>query len=200
MCKNGKIKLKYKKTISLLFCLVAYINPRVKVEGVENILNFIATCMNQPFKLEGKIYEQLNNLYKYYENKYGSASSSAITPSIFGNDQFFMQLGKGKQQVCPSSMCDLSKYLDSDYYSYISPNEKRKKNDIMNWWKSHESIFLVLSKMTRNQLTPLVSIVASEIAFSIAANIIGDHKICLAPDMLEALTFLKDWKVGRMGL
>ena len=59
MCKNGKIKLKYKKTISLLFCLVAYINPRVKVEGVENILNFIATCMNQPFKLEGKIYEQL---------------------------------------------------------------------------------------------------------------------------------------------
>ena len=38
-------------------------DPRVKVEGIENIL-FIATCMNQPSELDGKIYEQLNNLYK----------------------------------------------------------------------------------------------------------------------------------------
>ena len=62
---------------------------RVKVEGVENILNYIAICMNQPSKPEGKIYEQLNNLYKYYENKYGNVSSSTITSSIFGNDLFF---------------------------------------------------------------------------------------------------------------
>ena len=82
-------------------------DPKVKIEGVENILNFIATCMNQPFELEGKIYKQLNNLYKYYENKYVSASSSTITPSAFGNDSFFMQLDKGKQQVGPSSRCDL---------------------------------------------------------------------------------------------
>ena len=55
MCTNGKKKLKYWKTIPSLYCLVAYMDPRV--EGVENILNFIAICMNQPSEPEGKIYE-----------------------------------------------------------------------------------------------------------------------------------------------
>ena len=111
-------------------------DPRVKVEGVKNILNFITICMNQASETEGKIYRQLNNLYKYYKNRYCSVSSSTITSSTFGNDPFFIQLVKGKQQVCPSSWCDLSSYLDTDYRSYLSPNEVQNF-DIMKWWISH---------------------------------------------------------------
>ena len=51
------LKKKYWKTIPSLYCLAACIDSRVKVEGVENILNFIAICMNQPYEPEGKIYE-----------------------------------------------------------------------------------------------------------------------------------------------
>ena len=123
MCRNGKKKLKYWKTIPPLYCLAACMDSRVKVEGVENILNFITICMNRPSKIEGKIYKQLNNLYKYYENRYCSVSSNTITSSTSGNDPFFIQLAKGKQQVCPSSRCDLSSYLDTNYCSYLSPNE-----------------------------------------------------------------------------
>ena len=65
-------------------------DPRVKVKGIENILNYLAICMNQPFEPKNKIYEQLNNLYKYYENKYGNVSSSTITSYTFGNDPFFL--------------------------------------------------------------------------------------------------------------
>ena len=90
-------KLKYWKTIPSLYCLAACIDSRVKVEDVENILNFIAICMKQPSQSEGKIYKQLNNLYKYYENKYSIVSSNTITPSRFGNYPFFRQLAKGKQ-------------------------------------------------------------------------------------------------------
>ena len=36
---------------------------------------------------------------------------------------FLMQLAKGKPQIGPSSKCDLSKYLDTVYYSYISHNK-----------------------------------------------------------------------------
>ena len=36
------LKKKYWKTIPSLYCLVACMDSRVKVEGVENILNFIA--------------------------------------------------------------------------------------------------------------------------------------------------------------
>ena len=52
--------------------------------------------MNQPSEPKGKIYEQLNNLYKYYENKYGNVSSSTITSSTFGNDSFFYTISQGK--------------------------------------------------------------------------------------------------------
>ena len=115
--------LTYWKNIPLLYCLVTCMDPRVKVKGVENILNFITTCMYQPSEPEGKIYKQLNNLYKYYENKYGSASSSTTIPSTFGNDSFFMQLAKEKRQFGPSSRCNLSKYFDIDYCSCISLDE-----------------------------------------------------------------------------
>ena len=183
--------LKFWKTIPSLYCLAAYMDPRVKVEGVENILNFIAICMNQPSEPEGKIYKQLNNLYKYFENKYGIVSSNTITPSRFGNYPFFIQLAEGKRQVGPSSRCDLSQYLDTDYYSYLSPNEV-KNFDIMKWWKSHESTFPMLSKMEHNLLISLVSTIASESAFFIATNIIRDRKTTLTMEMLEDLTCLKD--------
>ena len=110
-----------------------------------------------------------------------------------------MQLAKGKRQVDPSSRCNLSKYLDTDYCSHISPNEV-KNFDIMKWWKSHEFSFPVLSKMTRDLLTPPVSIVASKYAFSIAENIIGDRRTTLAVEMLEALICLKDWEDGHIRL
>ena len=60
----------------------------------------------------------------YYEFKYGSASSSTTTSFTFGNDAFFMQLAKGKQQVGSSSMSYLSKYLEIDYLSYLSDELK----------------------------------------------------------------------------
>ena len=94
-------------------------DPRVKVEGVENILNYIACCMNEPHEPEDHIYEQLNNLYKYYQNKYDSTSSNVTTSSTFGNDHFFYQLAKGKRQIV-------------DYYSYLTLNEI-KHFDILKW-------------------------------------------------------------------
>ena len=94
-----------------------------------------------------------------------------------------MRLAKGKQQVGSSSMSDLSKYLDIDYLSYLSHDEI-KKFDIMKWWKSHESTFLVISKMARDLLTPPLSTVASESAFSIASSMIRDRRTSLIPKII----------------
>ena len=55
---------KYWKNIPTLFYLDACIDPRVKVEDVENILNFIANWINQQSQPKGKEYKQLNISYK----------------------------------------------------------------------------------------------------------------------------------------
>ena len=56
MCTNGKQNLKYWKIIPSLYYLASCMDPRIKVEVLENILNFVAICMNQPSEPEGKIY------------------------------------------------------------------------------------------------------------------------------------------------
>ena len=55
-------------------------------------------------------------------------------------------------------------------------------------------------KMTCDQLTPPMSTVASEFAFSTAANMFEVRRTSLTLEMLEALTCLKDWEEGHMGL
>ena len=75
-----------------------------------------------------------------------------------------------------------------------------KHFDILKWWKSYESTFPVLFKMTRDLLTPQVSTVASESTFSIAANILGEKRTRLSDEMLESLTCLKDWEDARFRL
>ena len=52
----------------------------------------------------------------------------------------------------------------------------------------------------RDLLTPSVSTIPLESACSIAANMIGDRRTSLTPEMLEALTCLKDWEEEHMGL
>ena len=54
--------------------------------------------------------------------------------------------------------------------------------------------------MTRDLLTPSVSTVASKYVVSIATNIIRDRRTTLTIEMLEALTCLKDWQDGCIGL
>ena len=49
-------------------------------------------------------------------------------------------------------------------------------------------------------IAPSVSTIASKSSFSIAANIIGDRRTTLTTKLLKALTCLKDWEDGRMGL
>ena len=54
--------------------------------------------------------------------------------------------------------------------------------------------------MACDLLTPPMSTVVLESTFSIAANMIGDRRTSLTPEMLEALTCLKDWEEEHMRL
>ena len=54
--------------------------------------------------------------------------------------------------------------------------------------------------MACDVLTPSMSIVTSEYAFSISINMIADIGKTFAIEILEALTCLKDWEDRRMKL
>ncbi|KAL2533344.1 BED zinc finger [Abeliophyllum distichum] len=109
---------------------------------------------------------------------------------------------QGQQLVDFSSSSSLPRSYDTPvelvrYYAHdvlsILDDEERKNFDIFKWWRQHQRSYPNLSKMARDLLTPPVSIVASEAAFSISGRVLSDFRSRLKADILESLLCLKGW-------
>ena len=66
--------------------------------------------------------------------------------------------------------------------------------DLLSFWKAQSTAFLILSKMTRDTLTTLVSTVSSEQVFSSNGKALDERRASLGEDILEALMCVKDWE------
>ncbi|KAL2480724.1 Zinc finger BED domain-containing protein DAYSLEEPER [Abeliophyllum distichum] len=72
--------------------------------------------------------------------------------------------------------------------------DERNNFDILRWWRQNERQYPIVSVIARDLLTPLVSTVASESAFSTGGRMLTDMRSRLKPDILESLMCLKDWE------
>lgn len=73
------------------------------------------------------------------------------------------------------------------------PENNIEDFDVLSWWRSKATKFLVLSAMARDFLAIPLSTVSSESVFSLGGRILGDHRSSLTPEILEALVCAKDW-------
>ncbi|WP_375619059.1 hAT family dimerization domain-containing protein [Bartonella sp. AC134YNZD] len=64
---------------------------------------------------------------------------------------------------------------------------------LLDWWKSYQSKFPILSVMARDHLCIQASETAVERAFSESGRRIGKTRSCLAPSTLEATMCNADW-------
>uniref|UniRef100_J3NCI3 HAT C-terminal dimerisation domain-containing protein n=1 Tax=Oryza brachyantha TaxID=4533 RepID=J3NCI3_ORYBR len=67
------------------------------------------------------------------------------------------------------------------------------------WWKNNRQFFIVLAQLARDILAAPVSTVSSAEAFNINGREVEDQRSCLAPEMVEAITCLKDWEHATYG-
>ncbi|KAL2461704.1 BED zinc finger [Abeliophyllum distichum] len=110
--------------------------------------------------------------------------------------------GQGQQSVGSSSSSflshsndipvELARYFMHDVLIMLD-DEERNFFDILRWWRQHQRSYPILSKMARDLLTPLVSTVASEAAFSTSGRVFSDMRSRLKADILKSLLCLKDW-------
>ncbi|PON72451.1 HAT, C-terminal dimerization domain containing protein [Parasponia andersonii] len=102
-----------------------------------------------------------------------SSSSSQLLPSIN-----------------PQQSSDLTQYIELD--SDIDPNDENFK--VLEWWHKRQLRFPVLSQLAHDVLTIPVSTISSESAFSMTKMIVDERRISLAPEIVEVLTCVKNWK------
>ncbi|XP_021748266.1 zinc finger BED domain-containing protein DAYSLEEPER-like [Chenopodium quinoa] len=69
--------------------------------------------------------------------------------------------------------------------------------DILDFWKSSQFRFPVLSLMARDILCMPISTVASESAFGIGGRVLDPIRSSLKPSVVEALICLRDWLYGK---
>ena len=72
--------------------------------------------------------------------------------------------------------------------------------NILDWWHQHKLTYPVLSIMAKDVLTVPVSTISSESTFSMTSRIIEERRRKLKPEMVEMLTYIKDWEAAEARL
>ncbi|GKA16422.1 putative ribonuclease H-like domain-containing protein [Tanacetum coccineum] len=78
------------------------------------------------------------------------------------------------QSTSPTQKSDLDVYFEDG--CYMCTPEDNKSFNILDWWKNHESMYHILSKLARDILAIPITIVASEATFSAGTRLIDKYR------------------------
>ncbi|KAJ6804882.1 zinc finger BED domain-containing protein RICESLEEPER 2 [Iris pallida] len=194
-----KMEAKFKKywgDVPLLYCLSSIFDPRIKLDGVDTLLDDFGQNMNVDVSgIKVEVKATLDRLVIHYEDKAPtprptqgpSGSSSSGLVSKLTHAKRILQRKKQRQSSQPTQ--ELSLYLSS----YEEEDDSSTHFTILEWWKKHEKRYPVLSMIARDLLMVPVSTVASESCFSSGSRILSKKRSRLLPDILEACVCVQDW-------
>ncbi|KAF7146197.1 hypothetical protein RHSIM_Rhsim04G0129200 [Rhododendron simsii] len=201
---EGKFR-KYYEEMPPIFMLAAVMDLRIKLKGVSLLLKEIGTNLgitNLPSS--AFVRDLLTTMYAKYVSEFGSnvsctaAPLTSCTSSNEANDASWSLLDSSLEigSSTVTARVELSKYLELESINATD----RLSFDILAWWEKNEEKYPVLSIMARDLLTPPVSSVASESAFSAGNRVLDERRSRLAPDILDCLICLKDCHDARLGI
>uniref|UniRef100_A0A5B7AEL5 Zinc finger BED domain-containing protein RICESLEEPER 2-like n=1 Tax=Davidia involucrata TaxID=16924 RepID=A0A5B7AEL5_DAVIN len=202
ICKVMEEKfIKYWEHIPPIFCLATVMDPRIKLFGVELLLNGISKNLNTSLHITiDDVNISLTSIYKTYESKYANNTRNTLSLSSSNSDPASSLLAEYRKQmssVNSSSRTELHKYLETNFTDLFT-NEEIENFDILKWWKTYERFFSVLSIMAHDLLTLPAFTVALESAFSAGNKVLNEKRSRLTPEILDCLTCMKDWEDARL--
>jgi len=198
--------LKYFEQISHVYCFATIFDPRKKLDGLQTALEGIGDALDMDFSdAFNHVKEELFNVFGYYYEKYGDSEidSHVLEPDADITDTsltaHLWKRAKGKEPANSSSSqrwnpnAELNHYLSTNFAG-SDRSLRGEKVKLLEWWRDHQSSFPVLARFARDILVIPVSTVSSEATFSTVGRIIEERRSSLAPETVEAITCLKDWK------
>ncbi|KAI3988219.1 hypothetical protein MKX01_012008 [Papaver californicum] len=213
--------VKYRGNTPILFGLGSILDPCLNLRGVETTLSDIEECFGtsaysiqchgdqsrlMDAKMKSLFAEYMNILHGKQVNTISSGPPTST--SNLGTSVGPMHSGSSAEGSSTSSggsfwaarrlhkrdpLATSSEELKRDYAEPEPALNDIENFDVLDWWKSNEKRYPVLSCIARDVLAVQASTVASESAFSLGNRILGDYRSNLTPDMLECSVILKDW-------
>ena len=169
------------------------------LEGIGDLLDFdFSDAFNH-------VKEELFKVFGYYYSKYGESevdsrvADTEVEEADTSLTAHLWKRSKGKEPATSSSSqrwnpnAELNHYLSTNFAA-TDRKLKGEKVKLLEWWREHRYSFPVLSHFARDDVLVPVSTVSSEATFSTVGRIIEERRSSLAPEMVEAITCLKDWK------
>jgi len=198
--------LKYFEQISHIYCFATIFDPRKKLDGLQTALEGIGDLLDFDFSdAFNHVKEELFKVFGYYYSKYGESevdsrvADTDVEEADTSLTAHLWKRSKGKELATSSSSqrwnpnAELNHYLSTNFAA-TDRKLKGEKVKLLEWWREHRYSFPVLSHFARDVLLVPVSTVSSEATFSTVGRIIEERRSSLAPEMVEAITCLKDWK------
>ena len=161
---------KYWSTVPLLYALGVIIDPRVKLSGLETLLEYLGNILSIDYSTQiTDIRTKLFEVFSIYECRYGGVDSQpSAEPNTLPNQTSWNILKRQKKVGSSSSSssragatsgAELKSYIEAQFDDKF---EREKGFDMLVWWKTYDYKYLVLSHLARDVLVIPVSIVSSE--------------------------------------
>ncbi|MQM07582.1 hypothetical protein Taro_040426, partial [Colocasia esculenta] len=154
-----------------------------------NILLTIATILNPQFKMFMVRY--------FFEKIYDDEAAENVEEVKIGLQHLYDTYVTRKSDnsfdsITLSASSSIAKKIDLDVY-LEEPAKPEDNLDVLKWWKSNSSKYLVLSHMARDVLAIPVSTVASESTFSAGSRVLNKYRSSLDDTIVQALICTENW-------
>ncbi|KAL4618395.1 hypothetical protein ACB092_06G006700 [Castanea dentata] len=152
----------------------------------------MAIILDPRFKIEENAYKN-SEIGAQTQNTRSSLSSTSFLGDQEEQNAYHMVKRRREQasSVTSGGLSEFQFYLNQPLLEI----DEEGSFDLLDWWKTNQSKYPILSIMAREILSVPVSTVASKASFSVGGRAVSDKRCGLSPKTVEALVCLKDWNL-----
>ncbi|KAL5267281.1 hypothetical protein ACHWQZ_G004350 [Mnemiopsis leidyi] len=195
-----RLQLEFFNSARFYLTIKVGVRQAVKDKTDETSFAVCAADLLQTTNIEEELYNQIEAIGTKIDNYTRNGSGWVIDKMICAhlNITKYSPMRVGKHIPLPAKIknkrCLLNIQNDDnqdEVARYLREKLVSQRLDPLIYWKRNHKTFPNLSKLVRVYLCPPPSSVASERAFKVAKNVVGDRRLSMRPENLEMNMFLK---------